>query len=154
VLDKLKNKILNIQKTKTNNSENKELYKNIKIFNNIDKYITSIKNSQEKVNVLMTEVIEHMDIEESIKLLNKIKKLNFKNLIITVPNKEFNKYYLLEENEFRHYDHNWEPTKKEFKDLMEKVYPKSLYNKEFIEIGDKVNDISTTLGCVIKIKVK
>lgn len=120
---------------------------NIKTFNNIDEFINTYDN--ESVDIILTEVIEHMPLDESKLLINKIlNTINFDNFIITVPNKDFNKFYMIEEHEFRHLDHDWEPTESEFKELIENVIPTN-FNVKFLNIGDTVNSISTSIGCII-----
>jgi len=125
----------------------KKEIKNIKTYNHIDEFLKSYTN--ENVDIILTEVIEHMPIEESRKLIQKIvHSIDFDKFIITVPNKEFNKFYMIGENEFRHDDHDWEPTKLEFISLMQDEIPFK-FKMEYIDIGDTIDNISTSIGCVI-----
>lgn len=63
---------------------------------------------KEKVNVLISEVVEHMEEEEAAEVLqNIIDKVDFEMLMFTTPNREFNKHYSLE-GEMRHKDHKFE----------------------------------------------
>lgn len=63
---------------------------------------------KEKVNVLVSEVVEHMEEGEAVTLLqNIIDKVGFEMLMFTTPNREFNKHYALE-GEMRHKDHKFE----------------------------------------------
>lgn len=120
---------------------------NITTFNDINSFITTYNN--EEVDVILTEVIEHMPLENSKILVNTVlDKINFDRFIITVPNKDFNKFYMIDENEFRHDDHKWEPSEIEFQSLMSDLVPFK-YKLEFINIGDTINGISTSIGCII-----
>lgn len=115
-------------------------------------YADSISSCQltERVNVIVSEVLEHNEEEDAIALLNSVLELNFNKIVITVPNRAFNKYYLLEG--FRHDDHKWEPTKSEFYDfLINKVkIVRPGYGIDLnIGLGDFINGESPTLACVI-----
>lgn len=133
-----------VKKTKKHNISNMSVY------NHIDEFLKTYNN--ETVDVILTEVIEHMPIEESKKLIQKIiKAVNFDKFIITVPNQDFNKFYMIEDDEFRHDDHDWEPTENEFKTFIETEIPGvfDMFNIEFMNIGDTVNGISTSIGCIV-----
>lgn len=113
----------------------------------------SIKEVDIKYNtcILLTEVIEHSSLTDSKKLLTDlILNNNIKSIIITVPNCEFNKYYNIPEGEFRHYDHNWEPTKEQFINLIESL--KQDFNAEYFNIGTEINNVSPTIGVYLKRK--
>lgn len=123
---------------------------NINVYNHIDEFIKTYSN--ELVDVILTEVIEHMPLDESKKLMNRIvNNINFDNFIITVPNKDFNHFYMLDAGEFRHTDHDWEPSKSEFIDIINTEIPNS-FKIDFIDIGDTVNGVSTSIGCIISKK--
>lgn len=120
---------------------------NISTFNHIDEFLTNYDGS--KVDVLLTEVIEHMPLEQSKELIKKIaEKVEFDKFVVTVPNKEFNQFYMLEDDEFRHDDHDWEPTYDEFKQLMTEELSDN-FSLTFVEIGDTINNISTSIGCLV-----
>jgi small RNA 2'-O-methyltransferase len=122
---------------------------NIAIYNHIDEYVETHQQDQSPVDVILTEVIEHMPIEDSKTLMQTvIDKINFDKFIVTVPNKDFNQFYMIEDPDFRHLDHDWEPTQREFEQLMTDMIP-SNFKLEFIDIGDTVNGISTSIGCII-----
>jgi len=128
---------------------NKKEIENILIYNHIDEFLETYDGEQ--MDIILTEVIEHMPKIESGKLIQKIiNNINIDKFIITVPNIEFNQFYMLYD-ELRHEDHDWEPTKNEFQDWMINEIPVT-YNVEFINIGDTVNGISTSIGCVITSK--
>jgi SAM-dependent methyltransferase len=119
---------------------------NISVYNHINTFLNHYDG--ECVDVLLTEVIEHMPLDESKSFIKKIiKKINFDKFIITVPNRDFNQFYMLDGG-FRHTDHKWEPTEQEFQQLINALVPNG-FNIEMISIGDTVDGISTSTGCVI-----
>ncbi len=103
-------------------------------------------NISEKVNVILSEVIEHNTLEETEILLQAIKKFNFDKIIITTPNREFNQYYVMS-SEFRRPDHVYETNEIEFKTLISKVFGD--FNFEISQIGDSVKGCSPTLMAII-----
>ncbi|MGM9923399.1 MAG: class I SAM-dependent methyltransferase [Bacillus sp. (in: firmicutes)] len=120
---------------------------------NVDTYasLASFKDSyrQQKVNVLVTEVVEHMQVTEAEALIQEIlQHINFDQMIITTPNREFNSYYELEG--FRHDDHKWEMTTDEFEQWIRKLAKGQQADVSFVPIGDCVNGIYTTQCAVIK----
>ncbi len=128
-----------------NNAAKREL-DNIFTYTSLESYIEDYDN--ELSDVILTEVIEHMPLEDAETLIRSIcRNINFETLIITTPNQEFNKFYELNE-ELRHDDHKWEFGREEFRNWISGI----LENEEisYVEIGDKVNDISTTQGVIIK----
>ena len=130
----------------------KKEIKNIELFNSIIDYIAHRKENNNKVqkDIILTEVIEHMPKDQSVKLINEvIDNVNFDKFIITVPNKEFNQYYLIVDNEFRHDDHDWEPTENEFHEFINSIVYIKKCKVDFIKIGDNINGTSTSIGCII-----
>lgn len=103
--------------------------------------------SDEETDLLITEMLEHVPKEQAIQILKDIKQKMFRKLVITLPNKEFNQFYKLEE-EFRHDEHFWEPTYQEAVDMMYSVFQDQV--KEVKKIGDKINDISVSTLFVIE----
>ena len=83
----------------------------------------------EPKDIIMTEVVEHMPIEDAkklvLKILNNVEDIN--SFIITTPNVEFNKHYSLVEGDIRHDDHDWEPTKTEFLMFIEEILSETKY---------------------------
>jgi len=128
----------------------KENITNIKLFNSTNDFIEI--NGADKKDIILTEVIEHMEKDDAVSfIVNILNNINFDKFIITVPNKDFNKFYMINDDEFRHEDHKWEPTEQEFqKFIIDNIAEirQDIYI-EFINIGDKVNGISTTIGVVI-----
>jgi hypothetical protein len=133
--------------TIVNNKAEKKEIKNITTYNRVANFLENY--TKEEVDVILTEVIEHMPQNDSIELLTTIfENINFKKMVITVPNQEFNQFYLIEDGKFRHNDHKWEPKENEFHEFMNKIIPNH-FKYEFIKIGDMVNKIHTSIGCVI-----
>jgi small RNA 2'-O-methyltransferase len=102
--------------------------------------------------VILTEVLEHNTLKEAKALL--VDVLHFsqvKRVICTVPNKDFNQYYLLN-TEFRHEDHKWEPTDVEVTRLLTEVCSKAgcLVSYRQMNIGDRIKEISPTIGFIIE----
>ncbi len=103
---------------------------------------------EENVDVIMSEVVEHMTKEDAtIVIKDVLNNPSVKSLIITTPNKDFNRFFIFEEDEMRHDEHIFEMGKEEFeKWIFEIVDSCDIGNVQFLEIGDKVNDIPATLG--------
>lgn len=135
LLDKVKRK-----------AEAKEI-DNIVTFGSIDQFLESYNG--ERVDVILTEVIEHMSKEEAKRLIRQIcAQIEFDSFIITTPNADFNSYYEL--NEFRHNDHKWEMGAEAFRQWMSDVLVEADVQTEFAAIGDGVNRIHTTQGVILK----
>lgn len=100
------------------------------------------------VNVILTEVIEHMSIEEAGALIATIigGVKNLDKLIITTPNADFNKFYDDADGFSRHPDHKFEFTKSQF---IEFIAHFGSIDTKLMDMGDKVDGIPTTLGAVI-----
>ena len=136
-------------------AKNKEL-DNIIIFESIDNFVSSENFFKEKkYDVILTEVIEHMSIEDARTLINKIlDTININSFIITTPNATFNKNYVDlfgNENGMRHPDHKFEMTTEEFNKFMDDIFDKKqhAYSYRFVKIGDCVDDESLTNSVVI-----
>lgn len=100
-------------------------------------------------DILMTEVLEHMPMEEAMAMMRRICKLPFRHAVFTVPNKDFNKFYGFDENDKRHTDHHYEPTVFEFNDMLIEAGFGN-HRVEFITVSDIVMEgvggIPATLG--------
>lgn len=104
-------------------STNKILKKKLETItlNNISvdkEYVQSKPELFEGADVLLAEVIEHMDKEDALGLVISLLETDLNTLIITLPNKDFNVNYAMEETELRHPDHKWEPTGQEWTDFI------------------------------------
>lgn len=114
-------------------------------------YIQSLPDLS-NTDVLLTEVIEHIDYNKSVEILKSILEKNPENVFVTVPNKSFNKYYMLADNETRHDDHLWEPVYDDIKQLVDDLSEFSDYKFTIHTVGDSIlseNYVSSALGVVI-----
>jgi len=128
----------------------KEL-KNITTFTSFESFLNHYKN-RECVHVLMTEVVEHMDVQAATNLIqNILGNVAFETFIITTPNRDFNIFYKLE-NDRRHEDHYWEMDTKEFKHWLNSITDLTKFSITFSNVGDEVNGISITQAAIIRRK--
>ncbi|MEH7225596.1 class I SAM-dependent methyltransferase [Bacillus sp. JJ1566] len=117
---------------------------NIVLYKSIDHFLRN--DTKELADVLLTEVIEHMDEKSAEELILKIiQHVNCNKLIITTPNRDFNQFYNIE---LRHDDHHWEMNEQEFKSWIQSIIPPD-WNYSHYGIGDNVNGIHTTQGLVL-----
>lgn len=102
--------------------------------------------------VLMTEVLEHMPKESAMSIMSAIAKRNFKQVVMSVPNVEFNQFYGLGPDQSRHDDHNYEPSVDEFAIMVNTAFPG--HEVKFFGLGDavKVGEryVFASIGCVVK----
>jgi succinate dehydrogenase hydrophobic anchor subunit len=105
-------------------------------------------DSKDCINILLTEVIEHNPIDAAKELIRKVLSYNINKMIITTPNSEFNQFYNMD-SEMRHDDHNFEPTRQEFHTLIIECVEGKDVNIDFFQLGDSLNGIQPTQGCVI-----
>lgn len=129
-------------------AEAREL-ENIVTSSSIDQFLENY--SGERVDVILTEVIEHMSLEEAEQLIRQIcAQVDFDRFIITTPNADFNRYYEL--SSFRHDDHKWELGETAFRQWMIGIIGNLDVQGEFVAIGDCVNQITTTQGVILQRK--
>jgi len=134
---------------KVKNRINRSKLENVKVHESFSQF-TENELADDKYDVILTEVIEHSPLAESeelIKDLTNFDKLG--KLVLTTPNKEFNQFYLFDDSELRHDDHDFEFTKSEFSKWLEKIVPKT-HQLSVFDIGDTVNGIPCTLGATIE----
>jgi len=118
----------------------------------IETLIEEWEGSYEGADVLLSEVLEHNSKEVGSEILNKVLDSNPNQVIITVPNREFNKNFNIdiseeEETMLRHVDHKWEPSKEELEEFLPK---RERYSLEVRGIGDRVDDQNITLMAIYK----
>lgn len=102
----------------------------------------------EDADVLLTEVVEHMDQPTANAVVNALLKTKLKRIIITVPNKEFNVHYGIADDETRHADHKWEPTYDEFVEWV-KHFPWPASSMGSVQgIGDAIDGVHVSLMMV------
>ncbi|MGZ7444095.1 class I SAM-dependent methyltransferase [Paenibacillus sp. TH7-28] len=122
---------------------------NLVTFASIDHFLESYNGEQ--VDVILTEVIEHMSQDEAGRLIRQIcAEVDFDRFIITTPNADFNRYYEL--SEFRHDDHKWEMGEASFRQWIGEVLRDTELHFEFVAVGDGVDHIKTTQGVILKKK--
>lgn len=120
---------------------------NIATFPSIDHFLEEYNG--EKVDVVLTEVIEHMSLEEAGALIRQIcGQIDFDYFVLTTPNAEFNAYYEL--SDFRHDDHKWELGRAEFENWLLDVIKDQPVEIKFVAVGDGVNGIQTTQGAILR----
>ncbi len=119
---------------------------NIAFFHSLAHYLESANG--ETVDVILTEVIEHMPLTEAAELIAAIcREVPFRQLIVTTPNADFNPHYELES--FRHEDHKWELGEGEFRQWFAGLVQGLPLSCEFVAIGDSVNGVATTQGVIV-----
>lgn len=104
---------------------------------------------REKVNIIVSEVIEHNEPEESLQLIKEALIFDFNKLVISTPNAGFNKFYF--DEGFRHDDHHFEFTSNEFREFIEKcINGRKDVQVEYAQVGDELNNIRPTQIAVIE----
>lgn len=122
-----------------------------------------LNETEEEVDIILSEVIEHMPKEDSLDIIKEVLRFNFNQLFISTPTKEFNVHYDLDnsidekrKNGFRHDDHKWEGTVEEFTELIDKAIEdvNKETGKQFVYshymVGDKVDGIAPTQSVIVK----
>ena len=117
---------------------------NLVYFSSLDDF-----RSTDKLNVLLTEVIEHNSVDDAKALIRQALEYNVNKMIVTSPNVEFNKFFNME-NPLRHDDHIFEPTTAEFRAMIDECTAGKDCNVEYFSLGDCINGIQPTQGCVIQ----
>lgn len=113
-----------------------------------DSYTKLQLDNREKYDVIISEVVEHMEEEKSQDIIRYVlENINFNKIVITTPNFEFNKHYHIEN--FRHDDHKWEYTTEQFKKYINSTINIHSVNANFVGIGDTVDGISTTQAVIL-----
>lgn len=120
---------------------------NIVTFPSIDRFLEAYNGEQ--VDVVLTEVIEHMSLDEAGALIRQIcEGVDFDRFVLTTPNAEFNAYYEL--SDFRHEDHKWELGRPAFQEWLLDVLRGQEVDCHFVAIGDGVNGVQTTQGAILE----
>ena len=99
--------------------------------------------------VIMTEVIEHNTKEEAENIVSYVLENRHPLVVISTPNYDFNKFFSKMGTKFRHPDHKWELTAKQFQEWLDRLVDKSVYTVQYHQIGDIVDGIAITSGAVI-----
>lgn len=120
---------------------------NIATFRSLEHFLESYNGEQ--VDIILTEVVEHMSEAEAAALIRQIiRDVDFGQLIITTPNADFNPYYELEG--FRHEDHKWEKGQAAFQEWLTATLQGLGVEAEFSLVGDRVGDIRTTQSAIVR----
>ncbi|QES90707.1 methyltransferase domain-containing protein [Rhizosphaericola mali] len=102
-----------------------------------------------KLNIIISEVIEHNTPEDALALVKKALTFNFEKIVISTPNADFNQFYF--DNGFRHSDHHFEFTQTEFKDFIASCTAFRLdLDIRFDQVGDELNGLKPTQIVVIE----
>jgi SAM-dependent methyltransferase len=126
---------------------------NIEYYNSVHEVIFGLQDG-EKYDCIITEVIEHMEMNEAKDLLQIIlNEDKIKKIIVTTPNKDFNQFYFDDDDKnFRHEDHKFELTRNEFFNFIDLIIDKEKIDVEFYGIGDEVDGNQITSCAIIKRK--
>jgi hypothetical protein len=132
----------------------KELEDYVYLFNDISEFLeiyTENEFSNNKMDVLLTEVIEHLEIDDAKYLIKQVvDNINFDKFVITTPNQSFNQFYIFDDNvDSRHHDHKFEFNEIEFQSFLSNIIDNNLYNIEISYCGDTVNNIQPTQVALI-----
>ena len=104
---------------------------------------------EEKVNIIVSEVIEHNERNTSLELIKDAMNFNFNKIVISTPNAEFNKFYF--DEGFRHDDHHFEFTSEEFQAFISECTAKHKdIQIKYAQVGDELNHIRPTQIAVIE----
>ncbi len=126
-------------------AEMKEV-ENISTYASFDEFLTVYNEGN--VDVLLTEVIEHIELDAAGKLILKVlERVDFDYFIITTPNADFNQFY---EIDVRHVDHQWEFGAEAFQTWIDQLLNGKNVRYQFEAVGDRVNQIATTQAVVIR----
>ncbi|MGX7265594.1 class I SAM-dependent methyltransferase [Enterococcus crotali] len=128
----------------------KEL-ENVDFYSSLEEWVM-MSQSNEPIDVLLMEVVEHMEKSVATTFVQQILQQNINKLILSTPNRSFNQHYYLTEGQMRHDDHDWEMNETEFKTWITELVDLTQYTIEFLAIGDQVDQVSTTQGVLIKRK--
>lgn len=107
----------------------------------------------EDFEVIMTEVLEHVGIEKGKEIIETFLNNPFcKKIIVTTPNKDFNIYYLMGDDEVRRYDHLIEMNQLDFQNFFSyiKFRSNSKIKAYSLYIGDEYLGITPTQGFIIE----
>lgn len=95
-------------------------------------------------DVLITEVLEHIQEDQSDALLRALLCSGANRLFATVPNSDFNVNYGIPTGEYRHPDHKFEPSFADWADYCHQLAAEYGWSVDVAPIGDVVNDASVS----------
>lgn len=112
-------------------------------------YKEALDSLTENTTVLLIEVLEHMDQREALNIvLACIVNSYVEQILISTPNRDFNKYFNLAPEQVRYEDHLFEFTQEEFTKLF------SIPCSKIVSWGDSVDNVPMTLYANINFKHK
>lgn len=114
----------------------------IEFFANIADVPTNIG----RCDILLSEVIEHVPLDELPALLRSLERFDYEKIIITTPNAAFNPYFNMADDTMRHDDHKWEMTTADLSHYLTSLG----YDITVEPVGDMVGDVAVTTGIIIK----
>ena len=98
-------------------------------------------------NVIMTEVIEHNEEIQAAIMVDMVLSHKPQQMFITTPNFDFNKFF--DREGFRHDDHHWEMTWKQFQTWITDIVKEYPYDVVFMGVGDSIDEIPITSGVIL-----
>jgi len=102
------------------------------------------------VQVIMSEVIEHMAVDDARSLVNRVAAWPVtERIVLTTPNKTFNPLFCLEDEETRHEDHHFELTRPELNAFIQTIRLKPGWAANVIPVGDVVDGEPLSFGVVL-----
>jgi SAM-dependent methyltransferase len=121
---------------------------NVNVLDKLDTLLTFSDMGKLPIDFLLTEVLEHMSLEEATDTLQKcLNHPRFNAAYITTPNKDFNPFYFDSETQFRHSEHIFEFTENEFIGWLKSFdMPLCVI---YCPVGDIIDGKPTTLGAIV-----
>ncbi|UAY53973.1 methyltransferase domain-containing protein [Arachidicoccus terrestris] len=102
-----------------------------------------------RLNVIISEVIEHNSVQDAVELIKVVLQFNFNKVVISTPNADFNQFYF--EQGFRHTDHQFEFSIAEFKQFIETAtIGLDNINVSYAQVGDQINGLRPTQLCILE----
>lgn len=103
-------------------------------------FIEGLGSTLDGAVVLMTEFLEHVEPQKAVEILNSVLAQGPAQVIITVPNRDFNVYYDMEVGEIRHQDHLWEPNLESVQLMLKAAeVNEDEFDVHFMDCADAIN---------------
>jgi hypothetical protein len=102
-----------------------------------------------QLNVIISEVIEHNNVQDALELMKIVLRFNFSKVVVSTPNADFNQFYF--EEGFRHSDHQFEFTVAEFSQFIETaIIGLDNIKVTYAQVGDQINGVRPTQLCILE----
>lgn len=102
-----------------------------------------------QLNVIISEVIEHNNVQDALELMKAVLRFNFSKVVVSTPNADFNQFYF--EEGFRHSDHQFEFTVAEFSQFIETaIIGLDNIKVTYAQVGDQINGLRPTQLCILE----